>query len=43
MVVISVNKCAIAMIRQYFKELCLHKSQTIILCPPMHLIYAYNK
>ena len=24
MIVISVNKCAIAMVRQYFKELCLN-------------------
>ena len=43
MVVISVNKCAIAMVGQYVKELCLNKSQTIILFPLMHLIYAHNE
>ncbi len=43
MVVISVNKFTIEMVRQYFKELCLNKSQTIILFPLIHLIYAYNK
>ena len=43
MVVISVNKCTIAMVRQYFKELCLNKSQIIILFPLIHLVYAHNE